>query len=138
MSATQNKALLENVFAETAKGNGRPFVDALADDIRWTIAGTTPWSRTYSGKRAVLKELLGPLNAQLAGSNIITATRFVAEGDLVVVQGTGHNRTKTGKAYANSYCWVFRFASGKAVEIFEYADTALIESALEPPVFSVT
>jgi len=133
MTTSQHKELLATVFAETAKGNGRPFVEALADGVSWTIIGTTPWSRTYVGKRAVLKELLGPLNAQLADGNTITASRIIGEGDLVVVEGRGHNRTKTGKAYANSYCWVFRFQDNKVIELTEYADTALIESALEPP-----
>jgi len=133
MSNEQHKNLLSNVFAETARGNGRPFVEALSAEVTWTIAGSTPWSKTYVGKRAVLKELLGPLNAQLADGNTITASRIIGEGNFVVVEGRGHNRTKTGKPYANTYCWVFRFEGEKVVEITEYADTALIESALEPP-----
>lgn len=132
--ASSNKTLLQSVFAETAKGNGRPFVDLLSDDVRWTIIGTTAWSRTYAGKRAVVKELLAPLNAQLGGSNVITATRFIAEDDLVVVEGAGHNRTASGKPYANSYCWVFRFHDDRVIELTEYTDTALIDSALEAPV----
>ncbi len=134
MSVNQHKDLLAHVFAETAKGNGRPFVEALSGEIAWTIKGSTPWSKTYKGKRVVLKDLLGPLAAQLAGENTITAFRFVSEGDVVVVEGQGHNRTKTGKDYANTYCWVFRFAAGKVIELTEYADTALIESALEAPI----
>jgi ketosteroid isomerase-like protein len=133
MTPVQNKQLLQEVFAETAKGNGRPFVAALAENVTWAIVGSTPWSRTYRGKKAVLTELLGPLNAQLANGNTITAHSFVAEGDRVVVEGRGHNTTKSGKPYRNSYCWVFTLSGGQVVEIVEYADTALIESALEPP-----
>jgi uncharacterized protein len=58
MTPDENKALLKRVFDETARGNGRPFVDMLADDVRWTIIGSTAWSRTYTGKHAVLSELL--------------------------------------------------------------------------------
>ena len=133
MSPAHNKSLLVHVFAETSKGNGQPFVEVLADDVIWTIKGSTSWSKSYVGKRAVLKELLGPLNAQLADGNTITASRLIAEDDLVVVEGQGHNRTKTGKTYANSYCWVFRFQGDKVIELTEYADTALIESVLQPP-----
>lgn len=133
MTSSQNKQFLQNVFAETAKGNGRPFVAALAEDVTWTIIGTTPWSRTYRGKKAVLTELLGPLNAQLANGNTITAHRFIAEDDQVVVEGRGHNTTKSGKPYQNTYCWVFRLSGGQVVELIEYTDTALIESALRPP-----
>lgn len=133
MTAAQNKQLLQNVFDETAKGNGRPFVAALADNVSWTIIGSTPWSRTYHGKSVVLKELLEPLNAQLANRNTIIAHRFIAEDDQVVVEGRGHNTTKTGKQYCNTYCWVFRLTEGRVVEIVEYTDTALIESALQRP-----
>jgi uncharacterized protein len=133
MSTQHHKSLLKKVFAETAKGNGRPFVEALSDEVVWTIKGTTPWSKKYVGKGAVLKDLLGPLSAQLSGANTITASRFIGEGDVVVVEGQGHNRTTKGKEYANTYCWVFRFQDEKVVELIEYTDTALIESALEAP-----
>lgn len=133
MTAAKNKQLLQDIFAETAKGNGRPFVAALAEDVSWTIIGSTQWSKTYRGKKAVITELLGPLNAQLADGNTITAHRFIAEGDHVVVEGRGHNTTTTGKPYQNTYCWVFRLSGGEVVELVEYTDTALIESALQPP-----
>ena len=55
MGAVENKEMMQEVFAELAKGNGRPFMDMLGDDIRWTVMGTGPWSRTYEGKRADLK-----------------------------------------------------------------------------------
>ena len=133
MTAVDHKQTLQHVFAETAKGNGRPFVAMLADDVTWTIVGTTAWSRSYRGKAAVLQELLGPLNAQLAGRNTITAQRMVAEDDLVAVEGQGHNVTLDGTPYENRYCWVFRFVAGRVAEIVEYADTSLIERALKPP-----
>ena len=90
ISDASNKALLQHAFEETAKRNGRPFVEALADDVRWTIIGTTAWSGIDEGKRAVVAELLAPLAEQFTGANIISGERFVAEGDLVVVEGRNH------------------------------------------------
>ena len=133
MTAAQNKQLLQNVFAETAKGNGRPFVQALADEVSWTIIGSTAWSKTYRGKQAVLDELLGPLNAQLADGNRITAQRLIAEDDCVVVAARGHYVTKAGDPYQNNYCWIFRLVDGQVVELTEYADTALIDAVSQPP-----
>lgn len=133
MSAAHNKALLRNAFDATAQGNGRPFLAAMADDVSWTIIGTTGWSRTYRGKKAVLAELLAPLNAQLLNGNVITAHRFIAEDDLVVVEGRGHNKTTSGQPYENTYCWIFRLSEGRVVDIMEYTDTALIESVLQAP-----
>jgi ketosteroid isomerase-like protein len=128
-----NKAYLQGVFAETAKGNGRPLLDALADDVRWTIIGQTPWSRTYEGKRAVLDDLLGPLAEQLGGRNVVSAERFVADNDVVVVEGRNHSVTRAGRDYPNRYCWVFVMRDGKIAEITEYTDTQLISEVLSPP-----
>lgn len=133
MSEADNKALLRRVFEATATGNGRPFVDALADDVRWTIIGTTAWSRTYEGKPAVLAELLGPLAQQFTGANVVAAERFIAEGDLVVVEGRNHSVTKAGPSYPNRYCWVFVMRDGEVAEITEYTDTQLIADVLVHP-----
>jgi len=46
MGAADNKRRMQEIFAEMAKGNGRPFVDAMAEDFCWTIIGTTKWGRT--------------------------------------------------------------------------------------------
>jgi len=64
MGAAENKQLLQDIFAELSQGNSKPFVDSLAEGVRWTIIGTTKWSKTFDGKQAVLTELLGPLRAQ--------------------------------------------------------------------------
>ncbi len=136
MTPQQNKAILVGIFAETAKGNGRPFVEALADDVRWTIIGSTAWSKTYVGKASVVDDLLRPLGSQLGGANIVEAHHFIAEGDDVVVQATGHNVTASGKSYENAYCWVIRMRDGKMSELTEYADTQLIASVLEKPAAS--
>jgi uncharacterized protein len=50
MAADDNKQLMQHIFAELSQGSSRPIVDRLADDVRWTVMGTTPWSRTYQGK----------------------------------------------------------------------------------------
>jgi ketosteroid isomerase-like protein len=113
MGPFENKRVLQHAFAETAKGNGRPFVAALSEDVAWTIIGSTPWSKTCRGKEAVLRDLLGPLNAQLANRNTITAHRFIAEDDQVVVEGVGHNTIREGKQYNNRCCWVFAWSIGE-------------------------
>ena len=41
MSATDNKQLLPHVYSESSKGNPQPLLDSLADDVRWTIIGST-------------------------------------------------------------------------------------------------
>jgi ketosteroid isomerase-like protein len=136
MNAAENKQLMQSIFSETAKGDRKLFVDSLADDVRWTIIGTTKWSKTYHGKEAVLNELLGPLRSQLAYPNRISAHRFIAEDDYVVVEARGAVTTKAGKPYHNEYCWICRIVDGKVQELIEYADTQLIATALGDPALS--
>src|SRR5260370_3369710 len=126
MSAAENKQLMQEIFSELAKGNGKPFVESLDDDFCWTITGTTKWSKTYQGKQSVLTELLGPLFAQFAGQYTNTAHRFIAEGDYVVVECRGQVTTRLGKPYNNTYCWVCRVAEGKLQHLTEYMDTELV------------
>lgn len=133
MGAADNKQLMQHIFSELSKGNSSPFIESLADDVHWTISGTTKWSKTFQGKHAVLTELLEPLGAQFAGRYTATAHRFIAEGDHVVVEGRGCVTTKAGIPYNNAYCWIYRIADGKMKEITEYLDTELVTAALGQP-----
>ena len=133
MGAAENKQLVQHIYLELAKGNSKPFVEAMADDVRWIMLGTTKWSRTYEGKQAVLAELLAPLRAQFAGQYTASAIRLVAEGDLVVAEVRGRVTTKAGKPYNNAYCFIFKIAAGKVKEMTEYLDTDLVNAALAAP-----
>jgi uncharacterized protein len=132
------KKCLEHVFGETAKGNGQPFLDALAEDAQWTVIGSTGWSKTYRGKAAILRDLIGPLRRVLAPPRKSHALHMIAEGNMVVVQGQGENLTRDGRRYDNTYCWVFAFRDGHVVGITEYADTELMRSVLGEPATRAT
>ena len=128
-----NRQRLQHIMSELDKGNGQPFLAAMADDFCWTIPGDTPWSRTYRGKQAVVRDLLQPLYAQLVLPYISTTRSILADGDRVVVEFEGKVTTRAGKAYNNRYCYVFRMEGGQMKELMEYLDTALVNAALEAP-----
>jgi ketosteroid isomerase-like protein len=130
MSATENKQLLQTIFAGMAQGDSRALVEAMADDFAWTVSGATQWSRTYAGKQTVLTELFGTLRSRIDGRIRTIADRFIAEGDYVVVEAHGDNTTKAGKPYNNRYCFVFQVAGGKLKSVTEYLDTELVTAAL--------
>jgi ketosteroid isomerase-like protein len=133
MNVAENKELMRQVFDALAAGDARPFVDSLADDIRWTITGTTRWSRTYDGKQEVQTELLEPLGAQFADRYRTRTKRLIAEGDYVVVEFRGSVMTTGGLPYNNSYCYVCRLGDGKVRELTEYWDTVLAAAVLDAP-----
>ncbi len=134
MLATENKELMQHIFAELSKGNSQPFVENMADDFIWTITGTTQWSKKYAGKRTVIDELFGGLRATLAPPIVVEAIRFIADGDYVVIEAQGKNTTKAGVPYNNNYCYVFHLAEGKLQAMTEYLDTELVTKALGTPV----
>jgi ketosteroid isomerase-like protein len=130
MSTADNKRAVQSAFDALATGNGRPFVDLMADDFTWKITGRTAWSRSYVGKQAVRKDLLDPLFAQFATRYTNRAQNIIAEGDYVIVECRGQVTTKRGKPYNNEYCYVIRFADGKMRQLVEYLDTELVTEAL--------
>jgi uncharacterized protein len=137
MSAAENKELMRRVFEELSKGNTTPFIEALGEDIRWTIIGEGAWSGTWSGIASVQIELFHPLFAQFATRYRAEAIRLIAEDDAVVIESRGDVTTRAGKPYRNSYCYVCRLEGGRVREVTEYCDTQLIAEALEPPEVSL-
>jgi len=129
MGAAENKELIRNMFAELSKGNGQAFLDGMADDIRFTLIGTTKFSGTFNGKQEFVSKVLMPLSAQLEGGIAMTIDNLVADGDYVAMQGRGQSNTKAGGTYNNTYCQVFRIADGKVQEVTEYLDTELVTKA---------
>jgi ketosteroid isomerase-like protein len=132
MQPTDNIRIVKDIFAELSKGNSKPFFDHVADDVRWTTTGTTAWSKTFHGKQSVLDDLLRPLRTQWASQYTVTAKRIIAGDDYVVVEARGSVTTKAGKPYNNEYCFIYKMAGGKIMEITEYLDTALVNETLTP------
>ena len=132
MSAAENKQLVKQIYIDAANRSGTTFVDSLADDVCWTVTGQYSWSRTFTGKEAILNDLHGYVRTRLRDRTRTVAHRFIADGDIVVVEAKGDNVTKTGVRYDNDYCMVWRIENGKVSQIKEYCDSALVERVLGP------
>jgi uncharacterized protein len=130
MGATENKKLMESIFAGIAAGDRAAFVDALADDVTMRVTGHYSWSRTFKGKAALVRELYGYLNTLLAEGRRTIPLRLIADDDHVVVEARGDMRTKAGVPYENEYCLIYRLRDGRIVEIREYCDSVLTETVL--------
>ena len=137
MSAAANKKLMQDIFATAASPDPAVrdrslFTASLADDARWVVTGEYSWSRTFTGKDEILGGLHGYVRTRLRDRTRTVAHRFIADGDIVVVEAKGDNVTPEGVRYDNDYCLVFRFEDGKIKEIREYCDSVLTEKALGP------
>ncbi|HVA80688.1 MAG TPA: nuclear transport factor 2 family protein [Candidatus Binataceae bacterium] len=128
MDASGNKEMVRKMFAELAKGDAQGFMAAMADDVRFTLIGSTKYSGVFRGKQELAEKLLGPLSAELKEGLIITPENLIADGDFVAMQARGRSLAKNGKRYDNTYCQIFKISDGKIREVTEYLDTELVTS----------
>ena len=67
MGTEETRKRIGDAFAAWAKGDTKPFFALVADDVTWTVIGTTPISGRYESKRAFLKGAFGRLGPRLEG-----------------------------------------------------------------------
>jgi ketosteroid isomerase-like protein len=130
MTPAENKQLVKRIYSEVSNGNPKPLYEHMAEDISWTIIGSTPLSGTFTGVEQVSGKLFAGLRARLEGPVQFSFDRLVAEDDIVVLEAHGNATTKHGRPYQNRYCIVIRLAEGKLCEITDYVDTELVTDVL--------
>ena len=128
MNSSDNKQAVVNAYASMAAGNSTPYLDLLSDDVSITMFGDHRFARTFKGKDDITNNLFGPIREVLDGTIRMNVKNVTAENDTVVVEAQGEARTKDGRSYKNTYCFVFKFAGGKIVESREYMDTQLVKT----------
>src|SRR5260370_2364287 len=94
MSAIENKKLMQEIFASA--GNPDPtvrdralFVASLADDAKWVVTGQYSWSRSFTGKEAILNDLHGHVPSLLAEPTRTAPHRFLSDLHSFVAQAAG-------------------------------------------------
>ena len=126
MGAAENKKLIQDTFNEWSRGDGQAFFNLLADDVTWTVIGSTAVSRTYKSKQEFLEGAVRPLGEKLRGAIQPSLLDILAEGHKLALQWEGHAVGKNGTPYEQTYCWVMRIENGKVREGTAYLDTELI------------
>ncbi len=125
MSAVENRKMIREAFDAWSRGDGRPFFKLVADDVRWTVIGNTPISRTYTSK-SDFRNALKAMSDHFASELKVVVRDVIADGDKVAVQFESHAAGKNGIAYDQTYCWVLRLGDGKVREVTAYLDTELV------------
>lgn len=127
-------------WSETKGGSVDDWMKICADDIAFgsLAQGAAPPIQYLTGysSRDMLKEYFAGLARDWEMIESVT-DHFVAQGDRVVVLGRCAWRfKKTGNVVSTPKCDTWRLADGKAVEFFEYYDTAQVMAAAVPGVAS--
>jgi len=85
MSAADNKQAAQDGYAAFSRGDAEQAMANISDSIEWVVGGDNAATGTYNGKQEV-----GAYWAQLAEKGFqIEPREFIAEGDKVMVRGTG-------------------------------------------------
>jgi ketosteroid isomerase-like protein len=129
--ANTNRQLVADAFAAWGHGEFKPFFEIVAEDVTWTVIGSTRISGTYRGKQAFFDGAIGPIHEALAGPIQATVLNVFEDGDHVILQWRGASTTRAGAPYNQVYCWVMRLAGGMIVETTAYLDTDLVRRALD-------
>lgn len=117
-----NKALVQQAFDRWRSGEGSPF-QLLASDAQWTIAGSSPLSKTYASRQDFIDQVIAPFNARMATPLVPTVHGLYADGDTVVILFEASATTKDGQPYRNTYSWYFQMDQAKVVKAIAFFDT---------------
>lgn len=118
----RNKEIIQAGFDAWRAGTGRVF-DLLAPDVKWTVLGTSPVSKTYNSRQEFLDSVITPFNARFSSRLIPTVRGLYAEGDTVIALFDGEGTALDGKPYKNTYAWFMRMRDGQISEVVGLFDT---------------
>ena len=117
---------------DTLGNNADEWLDICADQIAFGSLAQGPQGAEYLTEyrsKAALQDYFAGLERDWQMIEF-AAEHFVAQGDRVVMLGRCAWRyKKTGKVVWTHKADSWRFANGKAVEFFEYYDTAQVHAA---------
>lgn len=127
MSTSRTKQIVEDAFIAWSKGEGTPF-ELLADDVRWTVTGSSDLAGTFTSKQQFMEQAIAPLAGRLSQMITPTIESVVAEDDWAVVLWSGHAVATDGQPYDNRYSWHMRLdEAGKVVEVIAFFDAAPLD-----------
>lgn len=127
---SDNKSIVQNLYASFARGDIPAGLSALSPDATWTEAAGFPYAGTYTGADEILEKVFMRLGTEWEGFAAIP-DEFIAEGDTVVVLGEYSGAFKaTGKSFRAPFVHVFKLENGSIRSFVQHTDTALVQQAL--------
>jgi hypothetical protein len=129
-----HREIVERYFEMMQQGD--PEIARLfCDDVCWVAPQSSPVARRHEGLAAVLELMQTGVGLyDMSRPMELDIEAVAAEGQHVFVELTLRATTRAGEPYANHYVFVFRFRSGRIVEIHEHLDTHYTQRMLFDPV----
>ncbi|GAB2886371.1 nuclear transport factor 2 family protein [Microbulbifer echini] len=125
------KKFVEEVF-NSLQTDPQPFLERVADNVRWTVKGTHKMAGIYNSKKELVERAFQGMGKMLKeGKVMMEVKRIFVDGDYAIAEMEGICTALNGKRYNNTYCWIVKFEKGLITEATAYVDSALIQQILD-------
>lgn len=126
-----NKDFISKVFRQVeASADWTALFDALAEDIVWTVTGTSPVTGVFRSKQECVEKLILPVQQSMAEPFRCKIKQIIVEENFAVVLWQGTSMTKSGIPYHQEYCWILELKDKKIISVRAFFDTLLASLAL--------
>jgi uncharacterized protein len=125
MAEQENVRTVQEIYAAFGRGDIPALLNAVADDVEWSIAGTP--DVPHAGKRRGREEVAQffPVLAATEEFEQFEPREFIAQGDQVVALGHLRSQVKaTGRTYEQEWAQIWTLRDGKVTRLRTYEDTA--------------
>jgi uncharacterized protein len=127
-AGADTRAVLNSVFEAWERRDAGPFVAALADDLSFTVTGTSPIAGSYTGRDAYVAGVLDPIIERLDGMTSLRLVRLVVDGEWAATHLRGRGTGKRGEDYNMDYCWMVRVVDRKIAEVVGFYDSVKVNA----------
>jgi uncharacterized protein len=126
---------IQKVLADLEQGFGPSFFAHVADNISWTVTGTSenPVAGHYTSKET-LKAPYQRVGAVMEAPGIKPHIHHYVVGDdgeTLVIEFTATGKPKKRGEYALQSCWICKFEGDLIVEARVYMDSAHMKKVIE-------
>ena len=125
--ASENEQIIRDAFRDWAEQGG-PFTRILSPGIEWTVHGSSPYSRTYSGIESFIEEASKPVLSRLETPLIPDLRDIWAVDDEVIVRFDASANTISGSVYQNQYLWILTMEEGLVTRSEAFLDMAAYDA----------
>jgi len=123
--------VLTKIYADFAKGDIPAVLTAFDPNIDWTECEGFPYGGNYIGPEAVTENVLMKLGTEWEGWSAVP-DEYIGSGDRFVALGKYRAKNKaTGKDIEAAFAHSWTFRDGRAVKFEQFADSAIVQEALQ-------
>lgn len=125
-----NRHFIDAAFARWAAGGNGFFNEVLDENTVWTIKGSGQSAGVFRGRQAFVERAVKPFAARMSSPVKPVMRQVWADGEYVIARWDGEGVAGDGRAYKNSYVWIFRMSSGRVAEVTAFLDLAPYDDVL--------